>query len=567
MPQELAGRYHLEEELGGGGMAQVYKAQDCLLGRTAAIKLLREEYAQDEGFLLRFQQEARAAAGLSHPNIVTIYDQGEEGGHPYIVMEYLAGGSLKDLILREGPLTPGAAIRVALQICSGLDYAHERGIVHRDIKPQNILLAHAPGEGGQELRVKIADFGIARALGAASLSRTGEVLGSVHYLSPEQAKGEQATPASDLYSLGVLLYELLTNKLPFEGETTVGIALKHIQEEPPPLRQLNPRVPSGLESLVLRALAKEPSARYPSARAMAQSLREYAELGEEATGRLKAPPRVRERAPAAPGTALARRRRIDWLFVSLGVLTLFWLLGLLALAGALYRSYGAGPLPLGPPAAQSTVLTRIAVPGLLNLEADTAKKLIDGLGLRYQEAGSDYNELPAGRVIRQSPPEGDLLRPGDMVSVVVSLGPQLLSVPSLLGMRYEEAKEKLMAMGLSVVREEAWNPEVAVDLVFAQNPGPGERLPRGNAVALSVSKGRERVVVPDVVGKKEGEAEAIILQAGLRNSPYGPNYQGHDVLPDSLLRQVCIGCVLSTTPRAGTEVEPGTEIKMAVRKD
>ncbi|MCL4369382.1 MAG: protein kinase, partial [Chloroflexi bacterium] len=235
----LNGRYQLSALLGEGGMAVVYEAEDLLLGRKVAVKVLREQFAADPGFLARFQREARSSAALSHPNIVAVYDVGSEAGTQYIVMELVPGRTLKEILQEEAPLGAARIIELGRQICEGLEYAHQHGIVHRDVKAHNILVT-------RDGWAKIADFGIAVALGAASLTQSGYVVGSAHYISPEQAKGEQSTASSDLYATGVLLYEMATGRLPFEGETSVVVALKQIQEDPVPPRRLNPRIPESL---------------------------------------------------------------------------------------------------------------------------------------------------------------------------------------------------------------------------------------------------------------------------------------------------------------------------------
>src|SRR4051794_25559610 len=258
------GRYRLERRIGTGGMADVYLAEDESLGRNVAIKVLAERYAEDEQFVERFRREAQAAAGLNHPNIVSIYDRGEADGSYYIAMEFLDGRSLKDEIVEDGPLPAPRAIDYALQILQALRFAHRNGVVHRDIKPHNIIV-------GRDRRLKVTDFGIARA-GASQMTEVGSIIGTAQYLSPEQARGQQVRPPADLYSLGVVLYEMLTGRVPFDGDSAVAIAMKHVSENPRPPRELNPSIPPALEQVVLRALAKDPALRYQSADEMAADL-------------------------------------------------------------------------------------------------------------------------------------------------------------------------------------------------------------------------------------------------------------------------------------------------------
>ncbi|NLG83323.1 MAG: Stk1 family PASTA domain-containing Ser/Thr kinase, partial [Firmicutes bacterium] len=270
----LGNRYRLEELIGEGGMALVYKAECSVLARPVAVKILRPQFAADAEFVERFRREAQAAARLSHPNIVTVYDVGQDKGLNYIVMEYVPGENLKEIIKREAPFTVARALNIARQICEALHHAHQHNIIHRDIKPHNIIIT-------PEGLVKVTDFGIARAVSASTLTQDGAVLGSVQYFSPEQAKGAPVGVASDLYSLGCVLYEMLTGSVPFKGESPIAIALKHIQEDPAPLREFRPGIPATVENLVARALAKDPALRFPSALAMLRAIK--AATGEEVT--------------------------------------------------------------------------------------------------------------------------------------------------------------------------------------------------------------------------------------------------------------------------------------------
>jgi serine/threonine-protein kinase len=261
----LAGRYELDEIVGQGGMATVYRAHDQALGRDVALKVLRDQYAADPEFVERFDREARGAARLAHPNVVDIYDVGSDDGMRYLVMELVEGENLKRLIRRSAPLPPALVIRLGREIAAALDYAHRRGLIHRDVKPQNVLI---DAEG----HAKLTDFGIVEAAGSAALTETGTVLGTAQYMAPEQARGRSVGPPSDIYSLGVVLYEMATGRLPFEGETPLAIALRHVQDEPTPPRRLNPSLPPALEAAILRAMAKDPARRYPSAAALAEEL-------------------------------------------------------------------------------------------------------------------------------------------------------------------------------------------------------------------------------------------------------------------------------------------------------
>ena len=344
-------RYRVLGLLGEGGMSTVYRAEDTALGRPVAIKVLREQLARDRAFLARFRDEARAAASLSHPNIVAIYDVGQDAGLHYIVMEYVDGPSLKDVVAREAPLPIDRATALAQQVLAALDAAHQRGIVHRDIKPQNVLLT-------RDGTAKVADFGIARQLAAAGQTQGGDVFGTAAYLAPERASGKEATAASDVYSAGVLLFEMLTGRLPFTGDSPVEVALKHVQEQPPPLHRFNPGVPAGLEAVVLRALAKDPSQRYGTAREMARALVEYERAATAVTTPLKvmggamapvlaAPARAAARpVPDAPGRAPG----FNWVIAILLVATITLIALLIPLGQLFYYGY-LRPLLSPPPAA------------------------------------------------------------------------------------------------------------------------------------------------------------------------------------------------------------------------
>src|SRR5215212_4027023 len=296
----LNDRYELEQKIGEGGMARVYRGRDLRLNRQVAIKVLHSHYASDTNFLQRFHHEAQAAANLRHPNIVDVYDVGQDADVHYIVMEYVPGSDLKALLMRNGALPIEQAVYVGECVANGLDAAHRLGMVHRDIKPQNIIV----GEQGQ---VKITDFGIAKSSLSTALTETGVTFGTADYISPEQARGQPATPRSDIYSLGVTLYETLTNRLPFSGDSSIAVAMQHVGAEPPPPRMYNPRIPPQLEALVLRALSKEPADRPASAREFAQLLANYRDIGEQATVVRPVQPRppqpqVNQR-PLAPRTA------------------------------------------------------------------------------------------------------------------------------------------------------------------------------------------------------------------------------------------------------------------------
>ncbi len=589
----LGGRYRLLDTLGEGGMASVYKAQDLLLERLVAVKVLREQWASDAEFIARFRQEARSVASLSHPNIVAIYDVGEDAGRHYIVMEYVEGASLKE-VLSAGPLSPLRVVEVGIQVCAGLEYAHQKGIVHRDIKPHNILI--------HQSQAKIADFGIARALGSASQTGGGEVFGSPFYFSPEQVRGEEATAASDIYSLGISLYEACTGSPPFQAASPIATALKHINEAPVPPRQLSSRVPASLEAIVLKAIAKEPVQRFSSASQMGRALADCLSRSQEDTASLRvaspvmpvpaampapatASPAPRKASP--PARAMKRvSRPFPWGPVVGTTAMVGLIVGLMiaspALTRRLVRTPDAGtPSTATRPAAVATATSlaspvptksptpvpMVLVPGVTSMLPQDARILIEGQGLTYQEGAQEFsNDVAEGRIIRQSPQTGSTIQPGSVVSVTVSRGQDTVRVPSLIDLPSALAQTRLTDAGLKPSVKDAWNSTVREGTVFQQSPSPGMTVARGSLVTLTVSKGQEKVPVPNVVGLSEDKAISAIRQAGLRVYPF-INYQGRNDLPKATLDKVCKGCVLSTTPPPGELVIPGTEIKMAVRED
>ena len=577
MQEPLGGRYRLLDLIGEGGMALVYRAEDTLLHRTVVIKMLREQYASDPGFVARFEQEARAAAGLGHPHIVAIYDLARDDGRTYIMMEYVPGPSVKDL-LRAGPLPAGQAVTIAAQVCSALGYAHQAGIVHRDVKPQNILLAAAPSAGG-DIVAKLADFGIAGALGETAQTHPGEVLGTVQYISPEQARGEPVGPASDVYSAGAVLYEMLAGAPPFDGETPAAIARKHVEEAPPPLSEANPLVPARLDAIVRKALAKYPAERFASAEEMAESLRRYHDFGEQRTGAIPMtaaagppPPPVRpQRATLEDVEERPLRGGLDWLFFLMGVVLVALLVGLGVLGFAVYRSYsGEEATPT------ATAVPLLAVPGVEGMEKDAARELLEKQGFVYQELAAEFSDtIPVDTVIRQAPAKGTQTAPGSTVSVVISRGPEKARVPNVVGVRLDEAKLRLEQEGLKANSVTEFSSEAAAGIVMEQTPAANTQVAPGATVTLTVSKGPEptptasnMTTMPDVVGLKEDKARGRLADAGIVLHDYDVNYQGRGDLPDDVLEMVCVGCVLSQTPAPGTPIPIGyDEAKIAVRRN
>jgi tRNA A-37 threonylcarbamoyl transferase component Bud32 len=427
----LGDRYTLLEVLGDGGMARVYLARDNVLDREVALKVLRDQHALDEALVERFRREARNAAALNHPNIVQVYDQGrDDDGTYYIAMEYVPGGTLKDRMAREGPLAPREAAGVASRVAVALEVAHGRGIVHRDIKPQNVLL----GTSGE---AKVADFGIARAASSKTMTETNLILGTAAYMSPEQVRGEPVGPASDLYSLGVVLYEMLTGRLPYEADDPIATAMKHINDPPPNPREVNPAIPEDMDALVVKLLAKRPEDRYGSAAELVEDLRRVRDglpplavgLVDRSTARLPRDTGRTRTTPSAvapgrgsrlPASLGARRRAL------LPVLALF--LGV-ALLGGLAWALTRNPSEQGTPGAGGAGL--VQVPDVVGMSRFEATKHLAGAGLEpgsQDEAPSD--EFAEGAVIEQDPGAGTQVERGTTVDLVVSTGPAQEPTPS-----------------------------------------------------------------------------------------------------------------------------------------
>jgi eukaryotic-like serine/threonine-protein kinase len=555
------GRYRILRKLGSGGMANVYLAEDEDLGRRVAIKILNERYAHDDSFNERFRREAKSAAALSHPNIVSIYDRGEADGTPYIAMEVIEGRSLKELILTRGPLPIGQAIDYAKQILGALRFAHRHGIIHRDIKPHNILL-------GSENRLRVTDFGIARA-GASQMTEVGSIMGTAQYLSPEQARGAPVAAASDVYSLGIVLYEMLTGQVPFTGDTAVEIAMKHLNEAPKPPSALRPEVTRELDQVILRALAKTPEDRYQTADELQEDLdrveaglplsRETATAATavlsglrptQATQVLSAPPTTPlPRQPVAPRRPpppypprydreeppRRRRRWLPWLLVVL-------LLAATGFAGwyvwtQLQDELGSAD---------------VAVPNVVGIEEDRARDLLERDGFEVIVRQTASQDVQRGFVADQDPVAGTRIPEGDPVTILVSIGPPRVEVPDVTGETYSTAFRILRDEGFRVARKERFSPDVEEGDVIRQDPRPGVRAVQGSTVTLFVSKGQELAVVPSVVGFDRRTAEDELRAGGFEVDVF-------EVFDDSEP-----GTVVAQDPAGGTEAVKGSTVRIDV---
>jgi eukaryotic-like serine/threonine-protein kinase len=509
----FAGRYRLERKLGSGGMADVWLAEDTELGRHVAIKILHERYANDEQFVERFRREATHAAGLSHQSIVSIYDRGASNGSYYIVMEYVEGRTLKELILSRGPCPIPVAISYTRQILAALRYAHRNGIIHRDIKPHNVIV-------DREGRVKVADFGIARA-GTSQMTEAGSIIGTAQYLSPEQARGAPVDESSDLYSTGVVLYELVTGTVPFTGETPVETAMKHLSAPPQPPSELRHEIPDDLDLVVLRALAKEPADRYRTAGEMDRDLELVARdepVGQETAnaatvvlagaGTLEPTTATRivrrtvdyggaERYRAYDAAVARERAWWPWL-LALGAVVA------LAVAAYFFYDYVADRLDEAEP---------VAVEQYTGLEEINAVNLIRGVGLEAKVIRLPNAETAKGIVFEQEPIEGTKLERDSIVVIRVSSGKPKVKVPTVVGSSRDEAVEVLARLGLDAkVVEVPSDREVGT--VTGQDPKPNTILISGSQVRINVSKGPRQVAVPSVIGLLVDQATAQLQGAG-----------------------------------------------------
>ena len=497
----IGGRYRLIAPLGEGGMATLWRAVDEQLDREVAVKILRPQYSTDPGFAARFKQEARAAGSLAHPNIVSVYDYGtdpEDDGQ-YIVMQLVDGQDLSTLLRDRGTLSIDDAVRVAIGVASALEAAHRRGIVHRDVKPGNILIT----DDGE---VKVTDFGIARAVSETSMTVTGTTLGSVHYFSPEQARGDEVTGASDVYSLGIVLYEMLTGRRPFEGDSAAGVALKRLNEEPPPPTRYRRELPPGLVAVVMRALEREPSRRFPDAGSFAEALRAWQKQPDEVPAAAVAalpprgeptvyvPPRVArpsDRAPVAPPPyrpVMTERRRDGqpwwiWLLALLAIV----LLGTIGFLAAQVFSGLGSPSTTPSPSAQTAT-----IPPLEGKTITEARQALNGLGpsLTVRVGPSEASDtVDEGRVIRTDPPAGSAVADGATVTIIASSGKGDVNVPPIIGQDLQTARANLEAAGLRLGNVDRENSPDAEGTVIRTTPVVGSPVPADTPVDVVLSLG------------------------------------------------------------------------------
>ena len=577
MPEEsptvFGGRYELHRRLARGGMADVFLARDQLLGRPVAVKVLFPEYATDPTFVERFRREAQAAANLNHPNIVSIYDWGEELGTYYIVMEYVEGQSLAQILRRDGSLTVEQVTRVALDVAGALGFAHDGGVVHRDVKPGNVLVT-LKGE------MKVADFGIATALSAnadANLTQTGAVMGTATYFSPEQAQGHKVDHRSDLYSLGVLLYEMLVGRPPFTGETPVSIAYKHVQEPVVPVTDHGVEIPSALAAITMKLLSKNPDNRYPSAEALVADLDRFRQ--GQAIAAAGAMPQAQAQAPGqgsvapmgaggAPTAATAviptQGRQAKLLPVSYheppqrrgGFMVVGVLLAGLILAGFLILLQEVSNKTVeGDGLPTTTGVQTVVVPSVGGrVEAD-ALSTLEGLQLVVEIVATANNSIPVGQVIRTDPPANSVLNLGSDVTMFVSSGSNVKSVPSVLTMTENEALQLISRAGFEPSRQAVTSDLAPEGEVVGQEPPAGSLADPGSVVVYQVSIGTEELPIPDVQGEEPAIARDLLEAEG-----FIVRDQFELEFDDEIERDL----VLGTIPEAGEVAKPGSEITIVL---
>jgi len=562
--KRLSGRYKILDMVGGGGMANVYLAHDMILDRDVAVKMLRLDFANDEEFIRRFRREAQSATSLAHPNIVSIYDVGEENDLYYIVMEYVDGQTLKQYIQQNSPLKVEDAIGIMRQLTSAISHAHQNHIIHRDIKPHNILVDH-------DGNVKVTDFGIAMALSATSITQTNSVLGSVHYLSPEQARGGMANGKSDIYSLGIVMFELLTGRLPFSGESAVSIALKHLQSETPSVRRWNSNIPQSVENIVLKATAKDPFHRYNSVEEMEEDLRTALDtervneakfvipIDNDAT---KAIPVITNDKPLKnldetlvhsnekplPGPKddlkgnSGKKKRKKWPVILISTFLVLAILGILAI------TFLPGLLSA----------KDVKIPDVSGLELDEAisKLKLSGLEVDKKIEIEDEN-VEKGNVVKTNPESGTTVKEKSKINLYISTGKEKFELSDYVGRQYEDVIRLLDNYNFKDIKKIEKHDDSEPGTIISQNPSGGEKVvPEETELEFEVSKGPEKIVLKDLTQYNLKGAQDYAALVGLTLDASQEKYD--DNIP--------AGMVMSQSPEPGTELKKGDKVTVVISK-
>ena len=511
----LGNRYEIMEKVGEGGMALVYKAKDTLLNRYVAVKVLKNEFVDDEDFIRKFRRESQSAASLSHPNIVSIYDVGNEKVDDkdiyYIVMEYIKGKTLKEIIKEKGKLDLDSTLNFSIQIAEALQHAHNNQIVHRDIKPHNIMIT-------EEGMAKVTDFGIARAVSSSTITNTSTVVGSVHYFSPEQAKGRYTDEKSDLYSLGIVMYEMITGKIPFQGDSPISVALKHIQEDPVPPREIDSSVPVGLENIILKCINKNQSERYSSSKELLKDLRRLRYSNEDILlGKVSS---VDEATKIIPKINNGDKEIMEnneesednnkkkdggLKVVFLAILLAFVVVSSLALGFFKIKNFFSSD--------------EVIVPSLIGMDEEEAREELDKIGLKLQVVNEVYSdEYDEGLIVEQRTKEGIKVKEGYTIDVTISKGSQLVRVPNLINRNIAEIESLLNELGLEKgVIEYRKSDTVAANTILDQDPDPFSEASPGTKINLVVSEGPDirMIIMPNLIGLSEQDAKNALIANGL----------------------------------------------------
>lgn len=590
----IAGRYAVEEQVGSGGMADVYRAKDCKLGRTVAIKILKPEFSSDASFVNKFRAEAQAAAGLEHPNIVNVYDVGNQNGCYYIIMEYVPGITLKDYIEKKGKLNYRETLSIAIQVARGIQAAHANNIIHRDIKPQNIIIS-------SDGKVKVTDFGIARAASEETIH--SDVMGSVHYSSPEQARNGYVSNRSDIYSLGIVMYEMVTGQVPFDGDSAVEVAIKHLQDEIVPPSQYAPDLPISLEKIILKCTQKSADRRYETIDSLLADLRkalinpyeDFVTIAAADTGATRVltdaeAKEIQENAVASQyaqassepeeeiddkyayiyednqdeeeedeegGRFLNSRmeRVVNILRIVVLVVIIVIVIYILGSFFGLFH-FGSGRNNASEDTQTSEEVERVEMISVLGLTLSQAQEAVDDLGLIIEQNGEQASEVyNAGEIISQSVTKGEMVDRGSTVQVVIAsdAAKDIIYVPDVVGSTSDSATNTLQSQGFTVSREFQYSTEEA-GTVIEQSPSGGSTASAGDVITLYVSQGSESTSVPSVVGISEGDARNALGNAGLNVGTVSQEYS----------TSVAEGNVISQSVSAGSTVSEGTAVDLVV---